>query len=521
MNGLLNDLMHEATRLTREGRLAEATATIQRALRGAGGAAPTPDEERGDVVIEGDFVEIDGHAAPASRRLDDGDAGRVDPRAPGRASRDASTHGASTAADDRVTAPGDSGPTPDTAPRRGTDPLGTAASPVADADTSRPEDEVRVLGDAGGPAPSRHARGSPGPAGEFVAGSHAHGSMSRDYRLYLPPGPIDAPRPLVVMLHGCTQDPEDFAAGTAMNERAREQGFFVLYPAQSGRANPQRCWNWFKHTHQRRNRGEAGLIASMVRDVTARHAIDASRVYIAGLSAGGAMAAIVAAAHPELFAAVGVHSGLAPGAATSLPEALAAMQGRDATSGIQGLTQAPGGPDPSGLPDLSALPDLPGLRDLPALRDLSRRAALRAMPGRDHAAGRPARDTARAGGSSAPGPTRLSVPVIVFHGDQDRTVHPRNGERVVEAAAGGDRAGAPPMSSPRTHRGTSPGGRGYTRTVHASVDGDTLAEHWVVHGAGHAWSGGRPAGSYTDAGGPDATAEMLRFFLARRLAPSE
>lgn len=295
-------------------------------------------------------------------------------------------------------------------------------------------------------------------AGAFTQGSHRHGGLTRDYKLYLPPGTADRPPALVVMLHGCTQDPDDFAAGTAMNRHAAEQGFAVLYPAQSTQANPSKCWNWFKHNHQQRDRGEPALIAALTSSVCRLHALDADRVYIAGLSAGGAMAAVVAAAYPDLYAAVGVHSGLAPGVARNLPDALAAMQG--------------------GVPV---------------------QAANRPGPGPLHR--RPARAA-----------TAIAVPTIVFHGDQDTTVHPRNGEQVLAAvqAAG---AGSPQR---RIEQGLSAGGRRYTRAMHHAPDGRTIAEHWVVHGAGHAWSGGQAAGSYTDGAGPDATHEMLRFFMTHR-----
>lgn len=305
---------------------------------------------------------------------------------------------------------------------------------------------------AGAPQPSEPS----GPSGQFTRGTHQHGSLTRDYRLYVPPGAARA-RPLVVMLHGCTQDPDDFARGTGMNQAAHEHDALVLYPAQAADANPSRCWNWFKHNHQVRDRGEAALIASLTQQVIAGHGIDPGRVYIAGLSAGGAMAASVAAAYPDLFVAVGVHSGLAPAAAGTLPEAMSAMRGQ-------------------------------------------------AESGRAQAA-------------------CLPLPTIVFHGDQDSTVHPVNGERVIAAVQAGHRAR--PAAAVVVEQGRSAGGQSYTRTTHGvggnathsthgtqGTHGAPWAEFWLLHGAGHAWAGGRSEGSYTDPRGPDATREMLRFFFS-------
>ena len=288
--------------------------------------------------------------------------------------------------------------------------------------------------------------------GQFIGGSFQQSEQrldGRDYKLYLPPNPKHLPQPLVVMLHGCGQNPDDFAVGTGMNAFARDQGLIVLYPAQSLAANPQGCWNWFKHSHQQRGRGEPALLAAMVRDVMARYPVDASRVYVAGLSAGGAMAAILGNTYPELFAAVGVHSGLAAGAASDLGSAMSAMQ-----SGAR--------------PQVRPAEALPGL------------------------------------------------PTIVFHGDQDDTVHPSNGEQVIAAslAPSVDALGRAKLET-EEHRGNH-NGRDYTWRRYRDARGRVITEHWLVHGTGHAWSGGHLVGSYTDPKGPQATHEMLRFFLAHR-----
>ena len=367
MNNVLQNLMRQATRLTRAGRLNEATAAIQRALSGK------------------------------------------------------------------------------------TNPYGAVADeekPVKPAPTALTLDGcVFEVGGAGAGA------------GAFTRGTHTHATLTRRYKLYVPAESTGKQRPLVVMLHGCTQNPDDFAIGTGMNERARERGFCVLYPEQSQDANPQRCWNWFKHNHQRRGRGEPALIASMTQALMKEHDIDPRRVFIAGLSAGGAMAAIVADAYPEIFAAAGVHSGLPNGAASSVAEALAVMNSGQSANGNS--------------PIRPVQPSQPTQQTQPIQH-----------------------------------PQRL-VPTIVFHGDQDRTVHPRNGEQVIASVLGSAAA-----ANPRVTQGISANGRRYTSATHHGDAGEVLAEHWLVHGAGHAWSGGHAMGSYTDAKGPDATAEMLRFFFA-------
>jgi len=282
-----------------------------------------------------------------------------------------------------------------------------------------------------------------GKAGQFIAGSYAHGQGTRPYKLYIPTGYVAGQAlPLVVMLHGCTQNPDDFAAGTRMNTVAEERQCFVLYPAQTRSANRSQCWNWFKRAHQRRDKGEPAIIAAMTRDIVARYGIDAHKVYVAGLSAGGAMAAVMGAAYPDVYAALGIHSGLPVGSAHDVQSAFSAMRG----------------------------------------------AQLASTPGA--AAGR-------------------IVPAIVFHGDRDTTVHPRNGEQIASQCAGRHDEKLDVV----VQRGQVPGGHRYTCTVHKDAAGRTVLEHWEVHGAGHAWCGGSAAGSYTDPNGPDAAREMMRFFL--------
>ena len=162
-------------------------------------------------------------------------------------------------------------------------------------------------------------RGEPVPPhGSFEARRHVGPAGHMEYMLYRPADAAPG-LPLVMMLHGCTQSPEDFALGTRMNRLADELGFLVAYPRQTQASNQQKCWNWFRPGDQERDRGEPALIAGVTRDVIAAEGADAACVYVAGLSAGGAAAAIMADAYPDLFAAVGVHSGLACGAARDLP----------------------------------------------------------------------------------------------------------------------------------------------------------------------------------------------------------
>jgi poly(hydroxyalkanoate) depolymerase family esterase len=277
-------------------------------------------------------------------------------------------------------------------------------------------------------------------SGRYLGGTFSNEAGSRAYKLYIP-SKNEKPSPLIVMLHGCKQSADDFAAGTRMNFAAENRGCFVVYPEQPQAANASKCWNWFRPGDQMRDRGEPSLIAGIVRQVTNDHAIDTDRIYVAGLSAGGAAAAIMGEAYPDLFAAVGVHSGLACGSARDLPTAFSAMRGP----------------------------------------------AANAMGG-------------RAGNHL--------IPTIVFHGDKDPSVHPSNSATVIARANGDTRLRV------TTSRSTSPGGGTYSHSVYQDAGGRSFIELWEVHGAGHAWSGGSPDGSFTDQGGPNATEEMLRFFLS-------
>lgn len=387
----------QATALTRAGRLAEATALIQRTLAGGSTAVPP-------------FSGISVRRGPATDVVVEGECSEV------------------IETTDKVQTERSVGPASDVAMRRG--PSGSIRKwrrgPV--------DDEPRAAAQAAARQP-----------GEWIAGLYANSAGERAYKLYVPTSYTKQPLPLIVMLHGCNQTPDDFAAGTQMNALAEDQGCFVLYPSQSNTANHSRCWNWFRREDQVRDRGEPSIIAGMTREILNRYGIDSRKVYVAGLSAGGAMAAVMGVTYPDLYAAVGIHSGLACGSAHDLPSALAAMKGMPASIG----------------------------RPLGA--------------GASH-----------------------SMPTIVFHGDHDQTVHPRNGVDVISRSAHrqGDHGG-----QASTERGQALDGHSYTRTVHRDAAGRVVLEHWLVHGGGHAWFGGSRAGSYSDPRGPSAAAEMIRFFL--------
>ncbi len=418
--------MLEATRLTRAGQLAEATALLQRALRGEtalnSASGPTGEDGGASVARTSRLIDV----VPETIEVTDAHPSAYLVPAFGSGFNDRSADA--------------------------TD--GRAESPIPQAFRSFLE-RVNRIGSA--PGMAAWARRSPAHApdvvpdvgGQSVTRSFSNRAGRRAYKLYVPSGYHGQTIPLIVMLHGCKQSPDDFAKGTRMNTLAEEHTCLVAYPAQAASANVSKCWNWFSPGDQQRDQGEPSLIAGITHQVMRDYSVDPRRVYVAGLSAGAAAAAIMGMAYPDLYAAIGVHSGLACGAARDLPSAFAAMR--------QG--------------DVGAVD--------------------------------------RYRGVSRTDEARRIVPTIVFHGDRDSTVHPRNGDQVIAQASAISNRGV----QKQVERGRIPGGHAYTRTSYSEVSGKTFLEQWVIHGAGHAWSGGSPAGSYTDPRGPDAAREMLRFFL--------
>ena len=393
MNDQMQNGMAEATRLTQQGKLEEATAAIQRALGGTFVSTTKPGDTARPIDVTSRVVK-ERHQGPAA-------GGRKRAHKPGSA---------------RWTT------------------------------TSPPNLLTRGVRMPSGGNVGRASSPSVPDGARFVPGSYTNGAGTRSYKLYVPSGYVGQSVPLIVMLHGCTQNPDDFATGTRMNGLAEEGTFLVAYPEQSGNANMQRCWNWFQALDQQRGRGEPSIIAGITRQVMEEYSVADGQVYVAGMSAGGAMAAILGATYPDLYAAVGVHSGLAPGSAHDLSSAFTAMR--------------QGGPV-----------------------------------------------VAR---SENTGQEMKILPTIIFHGDGDTTVHPRNGDRLLAHLDSGVRNGSSPRVA--TRRGQVPGGYEYTRFTYKDADGRELAERWSVHGLGHAWSGGSYPGSYTDPRGPDASTEMVRFF---------
>lgn len=322
---------------------------------------------------------------------------------------------------------------------------GVAANSGAAERSSRPRgplgDVLRALREGNALKPT--SRPAIPDGAQFLSRSFTCPAGARDYKLYVPASAADCPRGVVVMLHGCKQDPNDFAVGTNMNAIAERHGLLVAYPSQTRSANTASCWNWFNPADQVRDAGEPAIIAGLTRDIVSAFGLDRCKVFVAGLSAGGAMAAVMSATYPDLYAAAGIHSGLAYRSASDVISAFAAMRGAG---------EAP-----------------------------SNEKAPKAGP---------------------------RVRTIVFHGARDRTVHPANADRVVDAARS-------QLALDRLDKKGFTGGRHYTSTIFFGLDGVPFVELWRIVGAGHAWSGGNPNGSFADSKGPDASAEMVRFFLTQ------
>lgn len=439
MNDHFARAMRRSLEQVRAGDPAGATRLIQEALRGGLEADPgaPPEASRALPGVPRDHSPAPGDAlgGPAAMPPEPGPggAGRQAEPAPGGAGRRAepAPGAAFRQAEPARGRPVRPGPAhPRRAPEAGIE----DAEVVREVPPRRPLREV-IAGLARRPDRPGRAPRPPGgpvlpetpPGARFERRHHAGPAGARDYRLYLPSTHAQGVAGLVVMLHGCTQSPEDFAAGTGMNAVAERHGFAVAWPEQTRAQNASLCWNWFRPQDQGRG-GEAAILQGLAAAVAAE--LSAPRVFVAGLSAGGAMAAILGQAYPETFAAVGVHSGLAPGSARDVISAFATMRGDAAPSG-----------------------------------------------------------------------RAVGAPVIVFQGTADRTVAPVNAGRVTGRLTGAAR-----------RAGRAPG-RGFTVTEGRNAAGHPV-ELWSIEGAGHAWAGGSPAGSYTDPAGPDASAEMLRFFRA-------
>jgi poly(hydroxyalkanoate) depolymerase family esterase len=291
-----------------------------------------------------------------------------------------------------------------------------------------------------------------------------YSSSSHPYFVYTPTNyQVDKAVPLLVMLHGCTQTAEDFAAGARMNQLAEQYGFIVVYPQQTRRANRSLCWNWFKSAHQFRNRGEPARIAHIIQSIRqdmSHWTIDGNKIYVAGVSAGAAMAVILGATYPDIFAAIGIHSGMEYQAVTNSIGALNVMRH--------------GGPDPA----------------------LQGQKAYEAM-----------------------GSYKRMLPLIVFQGTHDSVVPPINGDQVVQQWIQTNRLASRSLyladfANPTTTTSAQvPGGYTYTMYTWKDSRGKEVQAYWKIHGLGHAWSGGSPTGSHTDPQGPNASEAMFQFFM--------
>jgi poly(hydroxyalkanoate) depolymerase family esterase len=308
------------------------------------------------------------------------------------------------------------------------------------------------------------AAGGAGASGtaRFEQRTYTNAAGTRTYWLYVPSGYRGQKVPLVVVLHGCSQNALSIAIDTEFNDYAERDTFLVAYPEQPSSANASQCWNWFLPEHQRRGSGEASIIAGIATSVAREFSVDRRRTHVTGMSAGGAMTVNLGATYPDVFASIGVSAGVEYKAA------------QDVASGV--LVLQTGGPDP----------DQQGALAYVAMERAAR-----------------------------------TVPVIVFHGDLDQTVRPVNGDQVLSQWAQtndlvDDRVDNDTVSDApaATVAGTVPGGRAWTRYEYELRPEGPLLEKWIVHGMTHKWSGGAEGQTFTDPAGPEATEEMLRFFAS-------
>lgn len=297
------------------------------------------------------------------------------------------------------------------------------------------------------------------------------------YALYIPSGyRHSTPAMLLVLLHGCTQHASSFAAATGMNALAEQHTFLVAYPEQPRTANPNRCWNWFRPRNQERDQGEPAQIVGIVNQVRYDYTIDSRCIYVAGLSAGASMSVILGATYPDLFAAIGVCSGVAYRAATGVAGAL--------------LAQTRGSPDPYA----QAV------------------AAVDAM-----------------------GSYKRPVPVMVFQGTADLTVAPINAEHLIaqwwytnrlaqghtvtpdglDTPNSPDNVAIPPVT--QTRSAVAAGGRHYTEYRYQQPDNAGTLVYYRVEGMPHCWPGGAAGASFTDPKGPDASRLLVDFFVQHRM----
>jgi poly(hydroxyalkanoate) depolymerase family esterase len=309
--------------------------------------------------------------------------------------------------------------------------------------------------------------------GKWIAGKARAAGGSRNFKLWIPAAPEDARAwPLLMLLHGCTHDGAHMAEISGMNEVAAFHRFLVVYPEQSLCANLLKCWNWFRPEHQSRDAGEPSILAAIVAQIRSTYSVDPDRLYVAGVSAGGAMASILAATYPDVFAGVAVFAGAEFKAATSTSEGFAAMKH--------------GGPDPARQGQI----------------------AFEVMHG----------GFART--------ERRRMPVIVFHGTADKKVNWINADQTIaqwektNSCLAAEDGNIGFLLTEKVSDGKVSDGYAYKKYSYLESDSHLLMEKWLVEGLGHAWSGSPKPRKYGDPKGPNASAEIWRFFCESAKHPT-